>query len=95
MGAAAYNRGTRNLSAEADAAMTSALVRAERLARDDENARLRRTAETLERDLARARRCIAELRRAKDARMTEAWAALNASDCAVSILCRLAFGAQP
>lgn len=74
--------------------MPSAIARADRDAHQDERARLRGQVERLERDLARARRCIAELRRSKEERMSEARAELSGYRLAVSILCRLAFPAD-
>jgi len=66
--------------------------RIERQAQKDEAARLRERITELERDLSRARRCIAELRRSKAERLSEAREATRQADAAVSMLCRLAFG---
>lgn len=59
MGSAAYNRGSRLVSKEADERMPLATARADRQAHKDEVARLREQIATLERDLRRARRCLA------------------------------------
>jgi chromosome segregation ATPase len=91
MGAAAHNRGSRLVSVDADRLMPAAAARADRNSHKDEADRLRAQVEKLERDLSRARRCIAELRRSKDARMSEARAEMNASRLAISILCRRVF----
>lgn len=93
MGAAAYNRGSRLISreTEADPRIAAAIARNERQAHKDENARLRAQVARLESELSRARRCIAELRRSKEARMSEAHAELSASKAAISILCKRAF----
>jgi hypothetical protein len=55
MGSAAYNRGSRLVSKEADERMPLATARADRQAHKDEVARLRKQIATLERDLRRAR----------------------------------------
>lgn len=91
MGAAAYNRGSKLISREADEAIPTALLRADREAHKAEVARLREQVARLESDLARARRCIAELRRSKDARLAEARAEQSSSAAAIGILTRLAF----
>jgi hypothetical protein len=91
MGAAAYNRGSGFIRRQADQAIPTASACADRHARNDEVARLREQIGKLERDLVRARRCISELRRSKDARMSEARSELNSAQLAISILCRLAF----
>lgn len=91
MGAAAYRRGSRHISREADDRMPEAIARSERQAQKDEVARLREQIAGLERDLARARRCIAELRGSKEERVRELRAELSAAAFGTSILCRLAF----
>jgi molecular chaperone GrpE (heat shock protein) len=93
MGAAAYNRGSRIVSREADEAMPAASARADRDATKAERARLLAQVASLEDQLARARRCIAELRRSKDARMAEAAADRSSGRAAIKILTRLAFPA--
>jgi hypothetical protein len=92
MGAAAYNRGSKLVRREADERAREAISRADRDAYKAEAARLRDRVITLERDLARARRCIAELRRSKDARMSDARDEQSRSDAAIRILARIAFG---
>ena len=91
MGASQYNRGSAVLRRDIDGLMSVPLARAERDAEKDELARLREQIRTLERDLARARRCIAELRRSKDARLAEAREEQSRSDAAIRILTRIAF----
>lgn len=91
MGAAAYNRGTRVGVAVADERLVVTRLRADRDAEKDETARLRERVSLLERDLARARRCIAELRRSKDERLAEARAEQSLSRLAIRILTRIAF----
>jgi hypothetical protein len=91
MGAAAYNRGSRLTSIAADAAMPLANKRTARAAQRDVESDLRAQVVRLEADLARARRCIAELRRSKDERMAEARVDAERSAFAISTLCRIAF----
>lgn len=94
MGAAAYNRGSKLISRDADEDMGKVLVRAEREAVKAERARLRQQVAELQRELGRARRCIAELRRSKEERLTEARAEQSRSDAAIHILTRIAFPAD-
>lgn len=91
MGAAAYNRGSAVLSREADRALGRTQERADRQALKDEAERLRAQLVEAQRDLARARRCIAELRSARDARNAEHRAKQSASDFAIRTLTRIAF----
>jgi hypothetical protein len=91
MGIAAYNRGSKLMIRATDAKLAGAMVRAQRDAEKSEAGRLREQVVQLERDLARARRCIAALRRSKDARLSEARAQQSSSDAAIRILTRLAF----
>lgn len=67
MSAAAYNRGSRLVAREADERMPGALSRADRQAHKDEVVRLREQIATLERDLHRARRCLASERAGREA----------------------------
>jgi predicted nucleic acid-binding Zn-ribbon protein len=67
------------------------LLRADRQAAKDETQVLRERIARLERELSRARRCIAELRRSKDARMSEARDDQNRSDAAIKMLAKLSF----
>ena len=67
MSAAAYNRGSRLLSREADERMPTALSRADRQAHNDEVSRLREQVAALGRDLRRARRCLASERAGREA----------------------------
>jgi len=71
--------------------MSAASVRAEREASKAAAATLRSRIAELEHELSRARRCIAELRRSKEARMEEARAYSASSQAAIRILTRLAF----
>lgn len=91
MGAAAYNRGTKLIASDADGQMATANVRADRAALSEENAHLKSQIRSLHRELARARRCIAELRRSKDALMADARTDAASSAAAISVLCRIAF----
>lgn len=91
MGVAASNRGDTIIRRDADVQVDAAARRMDHRVRSDESDRLRDQISELERDLARARRCIAELRRSKDARMSEARAEQSRSDCAIKILTSIAF----
>lgn len=91
MGAAAYNRGSRAISREADERMPAALARSERMALKDEIARLRAQLSTSQRDLARARRCLASERRGRDSLAARLREANSNYEFAVGTLCRIAF----
>lgn len=91
MSIAAYNRGSRLVSREADARMPLATARADRQAHKDEVARLREQIATLERDLRRARRCLASERAGREALRVRLAAEERAWAFGVGILCRLAF----
>ena len=91
MGAAAYNRGSRLVSREADERMPLASSRADRQAHKDEVARLREQVAALERDLARARRCIASERAGREALRVRLSDEERANAYGVGVLCRLAF----
>lgn len=91
MSAAASNRGSRAVVRDLDQRMGPIRQRAERQAQKDEVARLSAQIVKLERDLARARRCIAELRRSKEERALDARVALAAADSAIKMLTRIAF----
>lgn len=95
MGVAGYGRGSRLLTREIDQGAEQRARRAERDADRDRCAALTERIASLERDLARARRCIAELRRSKDARLTEARAEMATGDAAIRILTRIAFTPSP
>ena len=60
MGAAAYNRGSRIASREADARMPVATARADQQAHADEVTRLREQVVALERELRRKDKALAE-----------------------------------
>jgi hypothetical protein len=91
MSAAAYNRGSKIVRRDADERARAAIPRSDREAAKDESARLRERILQLERELARARRCIAELRRSKEARLSDARAEQASSQAAIQILTRVAF----
>lgn len=91
MGAAAYNRGSRLVSRDADERMPRALSRADRQAHKDEIVRLRELVASLERDLARARRCLASERAGREALRVRLADEEMANAFGVGVLCRLAF----
>ncbi len=91
MSKAATVRGDRLVSRSLESATKVAVVRATRNAEDREVQALRDRCRVLERDLARARRCIAELRRSKAARLLDAQQQQHKTDFAVSLLCKMAF----
>lgn len=91
MGAAAYNRGSRLVAREADERMPVALSRADKQAHKDEIARLRERVASLERDLARARRCLASERAGREALRARLIDAERANAFGVGVLCGLAF----
>ena len=91
MGAAAYNRGSRLVSREADERMPGALSRADRQAHKDEVTRLREQVARLERDLCRARRCLASERAGRAALRVRLADEERANAFGVGALCRLAF----
>lgn len=91
MSIAAYNRGSRLVSREADERMPGALSRADRQAHKDEITRLREQVTTLERDLRRARRCLASERAGREALRARLDAEERANAFGVGVLCKLAF----
>lgn len=91
MGAAAYNRGSRIASREADARMPVATARADQQARADEVARLREQVAALQSDLRRARRCLAAERAGRAALGVRLADAERVGAYSTSILCRIAF----
>ena len=91
MGAAAHNRGSRLVSREADERMPVALSRADHQAHKDEVTRLREQVATLERDLGRARRCLASERAGREALRVRLADEEMANAFGVGVLCRLAF----
>lgn len=91
MTAAAYNRGSRIVSREADERMADAMRRADRHAHTDEVARLREQVASLERELHRARRCIAAERAGREALRVRLASEERANAFGVGVLCRLAF----
>ena len=91
MGAAAYNRGSRLVSKEADERMPGAVSRADRQARKDEIVRMREQVATLERELRRARRCLASERAGRESLRVRLADEERANAFGVGVLCRLAF----
>lgn len=91
MGAAAYNRGSRLAAREADARMPAAMARADRQAHADEVTRLREQVATLERDLRRARRCLAAERAGREALGARLADAERVYTYSVGLLCRIVF----
>jgi hypothetical protein len=94
MGIAAYNRGSNLIAAEADRGAQALSARADLQAYKDECARLRLEVAKLERELGRARRCIAAERYSREKRVSELGAELRSSEFAISTLCRVAFPAD-
>ena len=91
MGVAAYNRGSRLMSRDADMRMPEANLMADIQAHKDVNARLRERVAELERDLGRARRCLAAERAGREALRVRLAHEQEASDFGIGVLCRLAF----
>lgn len=95
MSVAAYNRGSRLVSKEADERMPLVTGRADRQAHDDEIARLRERVTSLESKLRRARRCLASERMGREALRARLVNEEMAYAFGVGVLCRLAFPAEP
>lgn len=91
MTAAAYKRGSRIVSREADDRMPEAMRRADRQSHKDEIARLREQVAALESQLRRARRCIAAERACREALRVRLAHEERANGFGVGVLCRLAF----
>lgn len=91
MGAAAYNRGSRLVAREADEQMPVAISRADAQAQKDEISRLREQVSTLERELRRARRCLAAERAGREALAARLLDEERANAFGVRVLCRIAF----
>ncbi len=91
MSIAAYNRGSRLVAREADERMPVATSRADAQANKDEIARLREQVTTLERDLRRARRCLAAERAGREAIRARLFYEERANAFGVGVLCMLAF----
>ena len=91
MGSAAYNRGSRLLAREADERIQVAMSRADVQAHKDEVTRLREQVATLERDLRRARRCLASERAGRAALRARLAHEERANAFGVGVLCKLAF----
>jgi hypothetical protein len=89
--AAAYNRGSRLVSREADERMPVATSRADAQAHKDEIARLREQVAALEHALRRARRCLAAERAGREALRVRLADEERANAFGVGVLCRLAF----
>lgn len=96
MGAAAYNRGSLVIAREADSRAQAAQPRADARAYQDEIARLREQVTKLERDLCRARRCLASERAGRAALRVRLDTEERANAFGVGVLCKLAFpGDEP
>lgn len=91
MGFAAYNRGSRLVSREADECMPVVISRADRQAHKDEITRLHEQVAALERQLRRARRCLAAERAGREALRARLADEERANAFGVVVLCRLAF----
>jgi outer membrane murein-binding lipoprotein Lpp len=91
MGAAAYNRGSRLVIREVDERLAGVSMRADQYARETDVARLHAQIATLERDLRRARRCLAAERAGREALRVRLAHEETAYAFAVGVLCRLAF----
>lgn len=79
------------MSKEADERMPLATARADRQAHKDEVARLREQIATLERDLRRARRCLASERAGREALRVRLAAEERSHALSVEWLCKRAF----
>lgn len=79
------------MAREADERMPVATARADRQAHKDEVARLREQIATLERDLRRARRCLASERAGRESLRVRLADEERANAFGVGVLCRLAF----
>ena len=79
------------MAREADERMPVATSRADAQAHKDEIARLREQVTTLERDLRRARRCLAAERAARESLRVRLADEERARAFGVGVLCRLAF----
>ena len=79
------------MSKEADERMPLATARADRQAHKDEVTRLREQIATLERDLRRARRCLASERAGRESLRVRLADEERANAFGVGVLCRLAF----
>ena len=91
MSIAAYNRCSRLVAREADERMPVATARADRQAHKDEVARLREQIAALERELRRARRCLAAERLGREQLRVRLRAEEGSHALSVTWLCRLAF----
>ena len=79
------------MSKEADERMPLATARADAQAHKDEIVRLRELVAALERDLRRARRCLASERAGREALRVRLANEERANAFGVGVLCRLAF----
>lgn len=91
MSVAAYNRGSRLVARDADERMRAASSRADQQAHKDEVARLRDQVVTLERELRRARRCLAAERAGREALRVRLADEERVNRFGIGVLCRLAF----
>lgn len=88
MSIAAYNRGSRLVAREANERMPVATSRADAQAHKDEIVRLREQVTTLERDLRRARRCLASERAGRESLRVRLADEERANAFGVGVLCR-------
>lgn len=96
MGIAAYNRGSRIVSKAADECAHEAARQADRQAHEDEIAMLRDRLAVLERELRRARRCLAAERMGREQIRARLDAEISANAFGVDVLCKIAFpGDEP
>ena len=94
MGVAGHNRGSRVLSRDADERMPPAAARADRQASADESDKLRKRVAILERELRRARRCLAVERLGRERLRVRLSVAQGDYAFGVGVLCRRAFPAD-
>lgn len=91
MSASSYNRGSKLVSKYADEQMPRALRSADRQARNEEVAALRKRVSELEKTLDRARRCLAAERAGREALRARLSVEARENAFGVAVLCRLAF----
>lgn len=91
MGAAAYNRGSKRIRRSFDGEIETATRRASVRVEREVERRLREEIGRLQQDMKRARRCIAELRRSKEAIVQRTQEEQSRSDAAIRMLTRIAF----
>jgi hypothetical protein len=87
MGAAAYNRGSKIVSREADARMPATKAKADAAAHGEELRCLREQVALLERDLSRARLCLAAERMGRESLRSRLQESERAHAFGVTTLC--------